>query len=88
MYTVCMSSIKTLKYATGVLIGIALLHICGVFFYLYWHFWWYDIVLHFLGGLWVALMALYFIGEGRSIFNQFLIAIFTAFLVGVGLGSF
>jgi len=28
-------------------------------YFLYWHFWWFDIVMHFLGGFWIALLAYY-----------------------------
>ncbi len=38
-----------------VLITTAILHAVGLFLYLQWYFWWYDIMLHVLGGLWVAL---------------------------------
>lgn len=31
-----------------------LLHFIGAQYFLYWHFWWFDILLHFLGGVWVA----------------------------------
>ncbi len=40
----------------SILISIAILHAAGLFLFLQWYFWWYDIMLHFLGGLWVALM--------------------------------
>ena len=39
-----------------ILVMTALLHAAGLFLFLQWYFWWYDIMLHFLGGLWVALM--------------------------------
>jgi len=38
-----------------VLITTAILHASGLFLYLQWYFWWYDVMLHFLGGAWVAL---------------------------------
>ncbi len=40
---------------TLVLILVGVLHITGLYYYLQWYYWWYDLVLHFLGGLWVAL---------------------------------
>ncbi|MBL7045352.1 MAG: hypothetical protein ISR98_02020 [Parcubacteria group bacterium] len=39
---------------------IALLDFIAINFYLYWTFWWFDIVMHFLGGLWVGLIVLWF----------------------------
>ncbi len=28
-------------------------------FFFYWKFWWFDIVMHFLGGFWVAMLGYY-----------------------------
>ena len=38
---------------------IAALHFSALQFYLYWRFWWFDILTHFLGGLWVGLSFLW-----------------------------
>lgn len=38
---------------------IAALHISALQFYLYWRFWWFDTLTHFLGGLWVAIFFLW-----------------------------
>ncbi|MDO8594752.1 MAG: hypothetical protein Q7R93_04560 [bacterium] len=38
---------------------IAILHILATIFFLYWTFWWYDIILHFLGGIFVGLLVLW-----------------------------
>lgn len=47
---------KRLLFAQFYLIAvIALMHLTGLSLFLYWVFWWYDIVVHFLGGVWVAL---------------------------------
>lgn len=48
-----MSSLFTLQAI--VLVTTAVLHAAGLFLFLQYYFWWYDIMLHFLGGLWVAL---------------------------------
>lgn len=37
---------------------VAALHLVGTALYLYWVFWWYDMVVHFLASIWVALAAL------------------------------
>ena len=37
------------------------LHLLALYFYWYWVFWWYDILLHFLGGLWLGGTALWFL---------------------------
>ena len=28
-------------------------------YFMYWRFWWFDIIMHFLGGFWLALLAFY-----------------------------
>lgn len=38
---------------------VATLHFSALQFYLYWRFWWFDILIHFLGGLWVGLSFLW-----------------------------
>lgn len=37
---------------------IAVLHIVGLKFYLYWQLVWYDRIIHILGGAWIAIIAL------------------------------
>ncbi len=60
-------------------------------FFLYWRFYWFDNVMHFLGGLWVGLMALwiyYFSGYIKS--NRydkpflFLMSFIAVLSVGIG----
>ncbi len=42
------------------LIGVvAALHVVGTALYLYWMFWWYDMLVHFLASIWVALSAVW-----------------------------
>ncbi len=41
------------------LLLIWVLHLLGIYLYLYWLFNWYDIVLHFLGGVWVSLIIIW-----------------------------
>jgi hypothetical protein len=38
---------------------IVILHILALFFSWYWSIWWYDIVVHTLGGVWVGGIALW-----------------------------
>jgi hypothetical protein len=40
---------------------VALLHSYALQHFLYWHLWWLDILMHFLGGLFVALIGLWFV---------------------------
>jgi putative membrane protein len=71
---------------------IAAFHYIAVEFYLYWHYWWFDIVMHGLGGLWVALIALWLYcfsrfsrkSLGVSRHSLFAIAVGSTVLIGVG----
>ena len=47
------------KEMFGVLVLIAFLHITGMNYFWYWKFFWFDILTHFLGGLWVGLAVLW-----------------------------
>jgi len=33
---------------------IFVLHLLALYFFWYWQFWWFDIVMHMLGGMWLA----------------------------------
>ncbi len=48
------------------------LHLTALYFHWYWIFWWYDILLHFLGGLWLGGTALWFLKyvRNKDIFNN------------------
>ena len=37
------------------LLVIGILYVFGLTYYLFWRLWWFDIVLHTMGGLWVVL---------------------------------
>jgi len=75
-----------------VLIAVALIHGIGTAFFLYWKFWWLDVVAHFAGGFWVGgitLWGLTFLSNSikeeiiNSPFITLLLAAFIAFTVGV-----
>ena len=49
--------------------ALALVHLVAQHLFLYWHYKWLDIPMHFLGGVWVGLAALwlwYYSGYGRK----------------------
>ncbi|TSC86183.1 MAG: hypothetical protein G01um10148_689 [Parcubacteria group bacterium Gr01-1014_8] len=53
-------SVRQLLFAQSIILLItAFLYFLGFFLYLHWVFWWYDIVLHFLGGAWAALAVMW-----------------------------
>lgn len=43
------------------IVGIAILYVAGFFFHWNYSLWWYDLFLHFLGGMWVAIAAKKFV---------------------------
>lgn len=68
---------------------IALLHSAAVVLYIYWSVWWFDILMHFLGGAWVGLMALWLFGlpgmraRFRKLKSPLAAVLASAVLVGV-----
>lgn len=73
------------------IVCIAFFHITATIFYLYWSIWWYDLPLHFLGGIFItlgSLWSLFFSGYVRAIrvrnpFSLLLIALVITFSVGI-----
>lgn len=73
------------------IIIIALLHIVALEFHLYWLFWWFDMLTHFLGGLWVSLISIWFVFFSgiesfklvRNKKNVFFTAIISVIIIGV-----
>lgn len=53
---------------------LAVIHALAIKLYLYWHFWWLDIPMHFLGGVIVAL-GLYTLRDIRVFPDRFLTAV-------------
>jgi hypothetical protein len=50
-------NVRLLFLQLYVLLVVAALHIVGTWLSLYWTFWWYDILVHFLASLWLGLLA-------------------------------
>jgi hypothetical protein len=74
-----------------ILILTALLHIIGTALHLYWTFWWFDIVVHFLGGVWIAATGfwVYYMSLWRGgtppvrVIRFFAVTVFCSVIVGV-----
>lgn len=69
-------------------IVIAILHALGFFYSLYFYLWWYDIVMHILGGFAIAILSAYifFLRPGRSVSDVrkiFLTIFFSILVVGI-----
>lgn len=72
------------------LVAITMLHLVALELYLYWVYSWFDIMMHFLGGLFIGLSTLWFFLQSgyvrmrQSLRNVILIAGSSIILVGVG----
>lgn len=73
-----------------VLVVIAVLHTVATIYFWYWRFFWFDILMHFLGGLWVALMFFWLLQivnksslEIKTVKKSVLAAVLCAFMVGI-----
>lgn len=69
---------------------IATLHFSALQFYLYWRLWWFDILTHFLLGLWIAMSFLWLFFQfgfvniiKNSKNNNLKIALLSSFFIGI-----
>lgn len=81
---------RLLKIIFELIVFIAAVHFVSLKFYLYYEFWWLDIVMHFLGGLWVALSLFWLFDFARlfkinfsKISHLILSAVFLTILVAI-----
>jgi len=74
------------------IIAIAVLNFYAYQFHWYFYFWWFDIVMHTLGGIWVGSVALwlrYFRNEGaeKVVLSKVAVSLFSVasvYVVGIG----
>jgi len=58
-------------------------------FFLYWRFWWFDMLMHFLGGLWIAWLGYYLFSLSNYLpkifkrYSIFIITFFSVLIIGV-----
>jgi len=85
-----MTKLRAFWESFFVLILIVVLHFFGAHFFWYWTYKWFDIPMHFLGGLWVALTTLWiscYFGHINSIVNYklktLLIVLFSVIVIGI-----
>lgn len=66
---------------------IGVIQVIALRFFLYWTVWWLDIVMHFLGGFWVALIVLWFykafVKEKAKSDHGYLLALLGVIIVGI-----
>ena len=68
---------------------LALIHMTAEYYYLYWTIRWFDIVTHFLGGLWVGIAVVWvwhFSGYVRKMYMPDRSTVFVALLGGLLVG--
>ena len=82
---------RLLYIITGLIVVIVVLHYAALSYSLYWHFWWYDLIVHFFGGIFAGVLVawiLFFSGylEKISITTKslFLASVVGAIVIGVG----
>ena len=69
----------------GLLALVAVLHSIGLSKHYYWSIWWYDIVMHGLGGAWAALVLLWVSRWSKFTFNSSLLVVLAgALIIGSG----
>jgi hypothetical protein len=65
------------------------LHIAAEYYYLYWTYWWFDVLTHFIGGLWLGIASIwlyYFSGYVRTMRPSLRQAFATALMAGLVVG--
>jgi hypothetical protein len=72
---------KIFKRAFWTLVVLGVLNFIATILYLHWSLWWFDVILHFLGGLTVALFALWFFSANFDLQNWKLGKIVTMTLI-------
>ena len=76
---------RLLILVSTIMAAIGLLHFVALTFYFYWQLWWFDIFMHFLGGIAVGLMASWafvaFHERGRIPLNR--LSLFIVIVVGL-----
>jgi len=82
---------KLLHILAVLILVVVALHLVAFQYSLYWHFWWYDIVVHFLGGLFAGLLSAWIVFYSGYIrdprltrWSLFLAIILGTLAIGVG----
>ena len=82
---------KRLKLALligGIGLIIAILHLLAINFFLYWDLVWFDLLMHFLGGVWVALLGFWimaFFTHTEEFSTRDIIYVSIFFTLGIGI---
>ena len=65
-----MKSIKNLLIALCGLVVLAILNYAAIIFYLFWTVWWFDFLMHFLGGLIGGYFSVWLLIDSGSVFRE------------------
>ncbi len=77
-----MDRIKLLNLLAFLVVFIFVVNFLAFKFFWYYSFWYFDIIMHFLGGLWLGLCAIYFFSFGTSFWSMFRV-VFFVFTLGL-----
>lgn len=62
---------------------IALVNFGAIKFHWYYSLWWFDMPMHFLGGMWVAMLIIWYLGDSKFSIESVGRVILGAFIVGL-----
>jgi len=82
-----MKRLKLALLVGGIGLIIALLHLLAINFFLYWDLMWFDLIMHFLGGVWVALLGFWimaFFTRAEEFSTRSIIYVSVFFTLGIG----
>jgi|SRR3989344_7693424 len=71
-----MTKEKLLKFLGFLIFFIFIVNLLANKFHWYYSFWYFDIIMHFLGGFWLGFGTIYLLGIHRSIVNILLFVLF------------
>ncbi|KKQ07014.1 MAG: hypothetical protein US18_C0027G0007 [Parcubacteria group bacterium GW2011_GWB1_36_5] len=90
-YNTSMDKKNFTKWLVSLIFFILLVHSLALKFYWYFTIWWLDMFVHFLGGFWIGLVALWFFSkkfkfltESKAFIGIILKILFFVLLVGIG----
>ncbi|MBX4210769.1 hypothetical protein KW783_02230 [Candidatus Parcubacteria bacterium] len=72
-------------------VAIGVLHTTAITYFLYWKFWWFDMLVHFLAGMWVGILVI-MIAYIFGLFSRdvrptgkrlFVVTLFSALMIGL-----
>ena len=75
---------KLLTILAYLIFFIFILHFAATKFYWYYSLWYLDIIMHFLGGIWIGLASIYIFQPKEFFFSTTLKILFVVLLVGIG----